>query len=155
MRGVIQRVSMSDVAVDGITVGRCGRGLLVLLGVAKGDTEEDADVLAAKISRLRIFEDENGKMNLSVKDIEGELLVISNFTLCADCRHGNRPDFFGAEVASRAEGLYEYFFEKIKSESGCHAEKGIFGADMSVKLENDGPVTVVIDSSDLKKRTEK
>ncbi len=154
MKAVLQRVLRAKVDVDGKTAGECEKGFLILLGVAKGDDEEDADVIVSKISKLRVFEDENGKMNLSVKDISGEFLIISNFTLCADCRHGNRPDFFGAEVPSRARELYEYFIEKMKSESGCKTENGIFGADMKVSIENDGPVTIVIDSLELKRRAE-
>ncbi len=153
MKAVIQRVLRAKVDVEGKTAGECEKGFLILLGVAKGDDEEDADVLVSKISKLRVFEDENGKMNLSVKDISGEFLIISNFTLCADCHHGNRPDFFGAEAPARAKELYEYFIEKMKSESGCKTENGIFGADMKVSIENDGPVTIVIDSLELKRRT--
>ncbi|MBQ7125405.1 MAG: D-tyrosyl-tRNA(Tyr) deacylase [Clostridia bacterium] len=151
MRAVIQRVLSASVEVDGEIVGSCGRGLLILLGVKKGDCEEDAELLAAKLSKLRIFEDENGKMNLSPTDIGGELLVISNFTLCADCRRGNRPDFFEAEAPAEAKRLYEFFTERIKALSGLKTENGIFGADMKVSLENDGPVTIVIDSEELKK----
>ena len=151
MKTVIQRVANASVSVDGNVVGSCGKGFMVLLGVEKGDTEEDADLLAAKISKLRIFEDENGKMNLSLNDVGGELLVISNFTLCADCRHGNRPDYFGAEAPDTANKLYEYFTAKLRELSGCRTENGIFGADMKVSLLNDGPVTIIIQSSDLKK----
>lgn len=152
MRAVVQRVSGASVAVSGETVGKCGRGFLILLGVAKGDTEADADVLAAKLSKLRVFEDGNGKMNLSLSDIGGELLIISNFTLYADCRHGNRPDFLMAEVPTEAKRLYEYFTDRMKTLSGCPTETGIFGADMKVSIENDGPVTLVIDSPDLMKK---
>ena len=152
MRAVVQRVSGASVAVSGETVGKCGRGFLILLGVAKGDTEADADVLAAKLSKLRIFEDGNGKMNLSLSDIGGELLIISNFTLYADCRHGNRPDFLMAEAPAEANRLYEYFTDRMKTLSGCPTETGIFGADMKVSIENDGPVTLVIDSPELMKK---
>lgn len=152
MRAVVQRVSGASVAVSGETVGKCGRGFLILLGVAKGDTEADADVLAAKLSKLRVFEDGNGKMNLSLSDIGGELLIISNFTLYADCRHGNRPDFLMAEAPAEAKRLYEYFTDRMKILSGCPTETGIFGADMKVSIENDGPVTLVIDSPDLMKK---
>lgn len=152
MRAVVQRVSGASVAVFGETVGKCGRGFLILLGVAKGDTEADADVLAAKLSKLRVFEDGNGKMNLSLSDIGGELLIISNFTLYADCRHGNRPDFLMAEAPAEANRLYEYFTDRMKILSGCPTETGVFGADMKVSIENDGPVTLVIDSPELMKK---
>lgn len=152
MRAVVQRVSWASVAVSGETVGKCGRGFLILLGVAKGDTEADADVLAAKLSKLRVFEDGNGKMNLSLSDIGGELLIISNFTLYADCRHGNRPDFLMAEAPAEANRLYEYFTDRMKTLSGCPTETGVFGADMKVSIENDGPVTLVIDSPELMKK---
>ena len=152
MRAVVQRVSGASVAVSGETVGKCGRGFLILLGVAKGDTEADSDVLAAKLSKLRVFEDGNGKMNLSLSDIGGELLIISNFTLYADCRHGNRPDFLMAEAPAEANRLYEYFTDRMKTLSGCPTETGVFGADMKVSIENDGPVTLVIDSPELMKK---
>lgn len=152
MRAVVQRVSGASVAVSGETVGKCGRGFLILLGVAKGDTEADADVLAAKLSKFRVFEDGNGKMNLSLSDIGGELLIISNFTLYADCRHGNRPDFLMAEAPAEANRLYEYFTDRMKTLSGCPTETGVFGADMKVSIENDGPVTLVIDSPELMKK---
>lgn len=152
MRVVVQRVSGASVAVSGETVGKCGRGFLILLGVARGDTEADADVLAAKLSKLRVFEDGNGKMNLSLSDIGGELLIISNFTLYADCRHGNRPDFLMAEAPAEANRLYEYFTDRMKTLSGCPTGTGVFGADMKVSIENDGPVTLVIDSPDLMKK---
>lgn len=152
MRAVVQRVSGASVAVSGETVGKCGRGFLILLGVAKGDTEADADVLVAKLSKLRVFEDGNGKMNLSLSDIGGELLIISNFTLYADCRHGNRPDFLMAEAPAEANRLYEYFTDRMKILSGCPTETGVFGADMKVSIENDGPVTLVIDSPELMKK---
>ena len=152
MRAVVQRVSGASVAVSGETVGKCGRGFLILLGVAKGDTEADADVLAAKLSKLRVFEDGNGKMNLSLSDIGGELLIISNFTLYADCRHGNRPDFLMAEAPAEANRLYEYFTDRMKTLSGCPTETGVFGADMKVSIENDGPVTLVIDIPELMKK---
>lgn len=150
MRAVVQRVSRASVSVNGNITGRCGKGFLIFLGVKKGDTVADAELLAAKLSKLRVFEDENGKMNRSLGDIGGELLVISNFTLCADCRRGNRPDFLSAELPAEAERLYEYFIAKIKEFSGRPTEKGIFGADMKVDLENDGPVTLVVESGELK-----
>ncbi len=148
MKTVIQRVSHASVAVDGEIVGQCGQGLMLLLGVAAGDTEKDADALAEKILKLRIFEDANGKMNLSVKDIDGELLVISQFTLMANYAHGNRPDFLASAKPGEANRLYEYFVERI-SAGVKHTGKGIFGADMKVELLNDGPVTIVMDSNVL------
>lgn len=152
MRAVIQRVKRAAVTVDGTVIGSCGQGFLLLLGVRKSDAEEDADLLAAKIAKLRIFCDENDKMNLALGDVGGELLVISNFTLCADCRKGNRPDYFGAEAPDRAKALYEYFTARVATLSGCKTETGEFGADMEVSLVNDGPVTIVLDSEDLKKK---
>ena len=152
MRAVIQRVKRAAVTVDETVIGSCEKGFLILLGVRKGDVEEDADLLAAKIAKLRIFCDENDKMNLALGDVGGELLVISNFTLCADCRKGNRPDYFGAESPDRAKALYEYFTNRVATLSGCKTETGEFGADMEVSLINDGPVTIVLDSEDLKKK---
>lgn len=150
MRIVIQRVSRASVEVDGETVGKIGKGLLLLVGVAKGDTENEAKILAEKISKMRIFEDENEKMNLSLFDVGGQVLAVSQFTLCADCRRGNRPDYMNAAPPSEANGLYELFVEEMR-QKGLTVEKGIFGADMKVELLNDGPVTIVLDSQDLKK----
>ena len=152
MRAVIQRVSRASVSIDGEIKGSCNKGFLILLGVGKGDSEREADVLAAKIAKMRVFSDENGKMNLALGDINGELLVISNFTLLANCAHGNRPDYFGAESPDRANELYTYFVSKLRELSGCKTETGEFGADMKVDLLNDGPVTVILDSEDLKKK---
>ncbi len=155
MRIVIQRVSNASVEVDGNTVGKIGKGFLLLVGVEKGDTENEAVIMAEKISKMRIFEDENGKMNLSLFDVSGEVLVISQFTLCADCRRGNRPDYLNAEHPSIANPLYEYFVSEMRNK-GIKTEKGVFGADMKVSLINDGPVTIVLDSQSLKKsRNEK
>ena len=151
MRAVIQRVASAQVQVDGSCVSQIGEGLLVLLGVADGDTAADADVLAQKIVHLRIFSDENDKMNLSLLDIDGEMLVMSQFTLCASCKKGRRPDFFAAAKPDAAEKLYLYFSERIKA-LGVHTVKtGVFGADMKVTLTNDGPVTILLDSGELKK----
>jgi D-tyrosyl-tRNA(Tyr) deacylase len=150
MTAVIQRVSEAAVAVDGKTVGSCGRGLLILLGVAEGDGEEDALLLANKIAKLRIFSDEAGKMNLSVSDVGGEALVISNFTLLANYKHGNRPDYLGAAKPETANALYEHFVSLLSKTVG-RVEKGVFGADMKVSLLNDGPVTLVLQSEVLKK----
>mgnify|MGYP004527612287 FL=1 len=146
MRAVIQRVTGSSVEVDGKTVGSCGRGFTVLLGVMNGDTEKEADILAAKVAKLRVFEDENGKMNLSVLDIGGEILCISQFTLCADVKKGNRPSFTPSAPPAEANALYEYFVNRLLSEGVSKVDKGVFGADMQVSLVNDGPVTIVFDT---------
>jgi D-tyrosyl-tRNA(Tyr) deacylase len=150
MKAVIQRAANASVAVDGVTAGEIGRGFLILLGVEDGDTPRDAEVLAAKISGLRIFKDRNDKMNLALCDIGGGALVISNFTLCADCRKGRRPNFIAAAKPPLAEELYEYFCKRLKGNGITQVEKGVFGADMKVSLLNDGPVTVIIDSKELK-----
>ena len=151
MRAVIQRVSGASVSVDGKVVGSCERGYLILLGVAQEDTELDAELLCKKISALRIFRDENDKMNLSIRDIDGEALVISQFTLLANYRHGNRPDFLASAKPEEANRLYEYFTELLSRELR-RVEHGIFGADMKVSLTNDGPVTICMDSEVLKKK---
>ena len=145
MKAVIQRVAHASVVVDGITTGSCGAGYMILLGVAEGDTEADAELLCRKIVNLRIFTDENGKMNRSLKDIDGEMLVISQFTLMANYRHGNRPDFLSAESPDKANELYEYVADGLIKQ-GLTVKKGVFGADMKVELLNDGPVTIIIDS---------
>jgi len=151
MKAVIQRVSSASVAVDGNVVGRCERGYLILLGVAAGDTELDADLLCRKIAALRIFRDENDKMNLSIRDIDGEALVISQFTLLANYKHGNRPDFLESAKPDEANRLYEYF-KTILSKELRRVESGVFGADMKVSLTNDGPVTICMDSNVLRKK---
>jgi len=151
MKAVIQRVQSASVKVNGETVGKCGKGFLVLLCVMQGDTEEDINVLSAKISKLRIFEDENGKINKSITDVSGEMLIISQFTLAADCRHGNRPDFLQAAPPHTANEYYEKFVQEIIN-CGIHAEKGVFGEHMDVSLINDGPFTVLLDTNDLKKK---
>ena len=151
MKAVIQRVAHASVVVDGSVVGSCGRGFLLLLGVAEGDTELDAELLCRKIVNLRIFPDEAGKMNRSIKDIDGELLVISQFTLMANYRHGNRPDFLASARPEEAEHLYE-FFKSLAAKEVKRVESGIFGAHMEVSLLNDGPVTIVMDSDVLKKK---
>lgn len=150
MKAVIQRVAHAEVVVDGETVGSCKNGFLVLLGVATGDTREEAEMLCKKLVNLRVFQDENGKMNLSLKDIGGELLIVSQFTLMANCRHGNRPDFMASAKPDVAIPLYEYFIELARREIS-HVAHGIFGADMKVSLLNDGPVTIVLDTDTLKK----
>ena len=151
MKAVLQRVTHAAVDVGGDRVGEIESGLLVLLGVAEGDTERDADVLAAKIANLRIFSDEQGKMNLSLLSVGGGMLVVSQFTLCASCAHGRRPDFFGAAKPQEAERLYLYFCERMKEEGVHRVAAGVFGADMQVSLVNDGPVTIILDSGELKR----
>lgn len=145
MKVVIQRVSESHVKVNGKTVGEIGKGLMLLIGIDENDTETDADWLVQKILNLRIFGDENGKLNLSVQDIKGEILCISQFTLIADYKKGNRPSFIKAAKPEKAVPLFDYFKQEI-SKSGLKTESGIFGADMKVSLINDGPVTIVMDS---------
>ena len=144
MKLVIQRVSEAKVEVDNKLVGKIGKGFLVLFGVAQGDTKEQADFLAEKLCNLRVFEDKDEKMNLSIKDIDGELLVVSQFTLYADCRKGNRPSFIDAAKPQEANELYEYFMDKCKG-LVKNVEKGIFGADMKVSLLNNGPVTIILE----------
>ncbi|MBQ7172813.1 MAG: D-tyrosyl-tRNA(Tyr) deacylase [Clostridia bacterium] len=151
MKAVIQRVQYASVEVDGKVVGSCKEGYLLLLGVAEGDTTVEADLLARKILDLRIFQDEAGKMNRSIKDIAGEVLLISQFTLLADYRRGNRPDFLASAKPDVAKPLYEYFGKKLEEGVG-HVGYGIFGADMKVSLLNDGPVTIVMDSDVLKQK---
>ena len=148
MRIVIQRVAEAEVRVEGRSTGRIGKGYLILLGVGKEDTKEIADKYLDKIIKLRIFADENGKTNLSLGDIGGEILVVSQFTLYADCRKGNRPDFINAAGAKLAEELYEYFLEQLKQRLG-KVEAGEFGADMKVSLVNDGPFTIILDEKIL------
>lgn len=149
MIAVIQRVRNSSVSIDGVVRGECGHGLMILLGVSKDDVKLDAELLATKISKLRIFCDENGKMNLSVKDVDGEALIVSQFTLLANYRKGNRPDYLGAGSPDHANELYEYFVELMRKEVK-HVGTGEFGADMQVSILNDGPVTIVMDSNVLK-----
>ena len=150
MRAVIQRVTQASVEVDGEIIGKIGSGLLVLLGAAEGDTEADCEKLADKIARLRIFSDENGKTNLSVNDVGGGMLVISQFTLLADCSHGNRPSFINACAPDRAEQLYELFKKLAAEKIPGGVECGSFGADMKVSLLNDGPFTIVMECVDGK-----
>lgn len=146
MRAVVQRVKRACVAVDGREVSRIGQGALVFLGVAAGDGPGEAAWLAGKISRLRIFADEEGKMNRSVVDRRGEILVVSQFTLLADCRKGNRPSFVKAAPPERGEGLYREFIREVSRLSGGTVREGVFGAMMEVTLVNDGPVTFVLDT---------
>lgn len=148
MRFVIQRVTGADVKVDGQTVGEIGKGFMVLVGVSDSDTKETADKMVKKMLGLRIFEDENGKTNLSLDTVGGSLLLISQFTLYANCKKGNRPSFIGAGEPKMAEEMYEYIIGKCK-ESVPVVERGIFGADMKVRLTNDGPFTIILDSETL------
>ena len=150
MKAVIQRVTEADVTIENETVGKINKGFLILLGVEKGDTSLDADKLVKKIPVLRIFEDENDKMNLSCLDIDGEMLVVSQFTLCADCSHGRRPSFTDSAPPNEANELYEYFVSELKRAGVKKVDTGRFGADMKVRLLNDGPVTIILDSKDLK-----
>ena len=145
MRAVVQRVSSSKVTVDGEVTGEINKGLLVLLGVTHEDTSKDVDYIIDKVLNLRIFEDENEKMNLSLKDVNGELLVVSQFTLYGDCRKGRRPNFMEAEGGESARTLYERFVELLR-ESNLKVETGKFGAHMIVDIQNDGPVTLMLDS---------
>lgn len=155
MIAVIQRVKKASVTVNGSVTGSCEQGLAILLGVAKGDEMKDAELLAAKISKLRIFSDKDGKMNLSVNDVNGDVVVVSQFTLLADYVKGNRPDYFGAEIPERAVPLYEHFVGELDKGIGGKVSCGVFGADMIYEIINDGPVTIVMDSEKLKRKTEK
>ncbi len=148
MKFVIQRVNHASVKVDGNVVGKIDKGYMVLIGIAEDDTKEIADKMIKKMIGLRIFEDENGKTNISLKDVSGELLLISQFTLYADCKKGNRPSFINAGKPDMANEMYEYIIEQCKKEISV-VEKGIFGADMKVSLENDGPFTIVLDSKEI------
>ena len=145
MRAVIQRVTESEVTVSGRSVGRIGRGLMVLLGVSEGDGRREAEYLADKIVNLRIFEDRDGKMNRSLLDVGGEMLVVSQFTLLGDCRKGRRPSFIRAAAPETANALYEYFVE-VSKQKGIGVQTGEFGAMMAVSLVNDGPVTLIVES---------
>lgn len=155
MRFVIQRVSEASVKVSGKVIGEIGKGFMVLIGVSAGDGEAEADRLVKKMLGLRIFEDENGKTNLSLRDVGGSLLLISQFTLYADCRKGNRPSFINAGAPDMANQLYEYIIKKCRNSAadwgseGSRVETGSFGADMKVSLTNDGPFTVILDSAEM------
>lgn len=148
MRFIIQRVKHSSVSVDGKVLGQIGKGYMVLIGISQTDTKEIADKLIKKLIGLRIFEDENGKTNLSLADVNGELLLISQFTLYADCKHGNRPGFTDAAKPDLAEPLYEYIIKECKKQVPV-VERGRFGADMKVDLLNDGPFTIIFDSDQM------
>ncbi|MCI6689476.1 MAG: D-aminoacyl-tRNA deacylase [Clostridiaceae bacterium] len=148
MRFVVQRVTHASVTVDSQVIGKIGNGFMVLIGVADTDTREIADKMVKKLLGLRIFEDENGKTNLDIHTVEGELLLISQFTLYANCRHGNRPSFIEAGKPDMANEMYEYIIAKCKEQVPV-VEKGEFGADMKVELLNDGPFTILLDSDQL------
>lgn len=148
MKFVIQRVTDARVSVDGKVVGKIGKGLMVLIGIAGTDTVEIADKMIKKLIGMRIFEDENGKTNLALKDVGGELLLISQFTLYSDCKKGNRPSFVNAGAPDMADEMYQYIISQCKKEIDV-VEKGIFGADMKVSLVNDGPFTIVLDSDEI------
>lgn len=150
MKAVLQRVANANVKVDNKIIGEINGGLMILLGVWENDTKEDADKLIKKIPYLRIFEDENEKMNLSCLDVNGEILVVSQFTLCADCSHGRRPSFIQSAPPKEANELYEYFVDELKKSGISKVQTGEFGADMKVSLLNDGPVTIILDSKELK-----
>lgn len=152
MRAVIQRVNKSSVSVDGEIKGSVGKGYNILLGVMDGDGEQQAELLAGKVAKLRVFEDENGKMNKSILDIGGEILVISQFTLCADIKKGNRPSFTDSAPPAEADRLYKYFCSKLLDNGISKVETGVFAADMQVSIENDGPVTIVMDTDIWDKR---
>ena len=148
MKIVVQRVKNAKVEVENKVVGKIEKGFLVLLGVTRTDTKENADYLVKKLCNLRVFSDENDKMNLGIKDINGELLIVSQFTLYADCKKGNRPSFINAGKPDFAKEMYEYIIEKCKEEIPVVAQ-GIFGADMKISLLNDGPFTIILDSNEI------
>ena len=148
MKFVIQRVTDAKVSVDGKVVGKIGKGFMVLIGIAGTDTVEIADKMIKKLIGMRIFEDENGKTNLALKDVGGELLLISQFTLYGDCKKGNRPSFVNAGAPDMADEMYQYIISQCKKEIDV-VEKGIFGADMKVSLVNDGPFTIALDSDEI------
>lgn len=153
MKAVIQRVNRACVSIGGKKHSETGKGYLLLLGVEEGDSEKDAGYLLEKTANLRIFSNEEGKFDLSVKDVGGEILVVSQFTLCADTRKGRRPDFTAAAKPAEAERLYEFFVRGVK-ETGLTARTGVFGAEMEVELVNDGPVTIILDSREKERRKE-
>ncbi len=152
MKAILQRVRRAHVEIEGKTVGEIGQGFMVLLGVLEGDGVEQADFLAEKAANLRIFEDENGKMNRSLLDIGGGMLIVSNFTLCADARHGRRPSFTASAKPETANVLYERFIAAVKDTGVSPVASGRFGADMQVTLQNDGPVTIILDTDEIMKR---
>lgn len=149
MRAVLQRVKKASLKVDGQLISETGAGMVIFLGIGQSDNEAVLDKMVEKICKLRIFEDEQGKMNLSVIDTQGQILLVSQFTLYADCSHGNRPSFLAAEKPERAKELYENALQRF-CQKGIVCKPGVFGADMKIDALNDGPVTIVLDSSDLK-----
>jgi D-tyrosyl-tRNA(Tyr) deacylase len=149
MRVVVQRCSRAEVRIDGVAVGQIEKGFMLLVGITDGDTRKEADLLAKKIAQLRVFEDEAGKMNLALSDIGGAILSISQFTLYADCRKGNRPSFIRAARPETAAPLYDYFNDILRTQYGIRVETGRFGADMKVDFINDGPVTILLDTDEL------
>ena len=151
MIALLQRVEKARVIVDGQITGACGKGYAILLGVKRGDDRTDADLLAEKIVKLRIFEDENGKMNLSLQDVGGSAVVVSQFTLMADYHHGNRPNFLDAAPPEISKPLYEYFTDRLSEKLGHRVGCGVFGAHMTYEIVNDGPVTIHMDSAILRK----
>ena len=148
MRAVVQRVTKSSVTVEGRVTGQIGKGLMVLIGVEEGDTEKDAEYIAKKVSALRVFDDEEGVMNLCVQDVDGEILAVSQFTLLGDVRKGNRPSYFTAARPEAADNLYRKVIEQIEAR-GIHVEEGVFQAEMLVSIDNDGPVTILLESHKL------
>lgn len=148
MRAVVQRVKISHVEVDGKITGQIGKGLMILLGISEDDKTEDIDYMVDKITNLRIFEDDENKMNLSLLDVKGELLVVSQFTLYGDCRKGRRPSFIKAARPEKAQQLYDLFIKKAE-DLNVKVQSGVFQADMSVYIENDGPVTLIVDSEKI------
>ncbi len=150
MRVVVQRCSRAEVRIDGLVVGKIGQGFMLLVGITETDTQAEANLLAKKIAQLRVFEDTEGKMNLAIHDVEGAILSISQFTLYADCRKGNRPSFIRAARPEQASPLYDYFNETLRTTYNLQVETGRFGADMKVDFINDGPVTILLDTDELK-----
>ena len=150
MRIVVQRCSRAEVRIDGRIVGQIGQGFMLLVGITENDTKAEADLLAKKIAQLRVFEDPEGKMNLAIRDVGGAILSISQFTLYADCRKGNRPSFIRAARPEQASPLYDYFNETLRESYGLTVETGRFGADMKVDFINEGPVTILLDTDELK-----
>ena len=149
MRVVVQRCSRAEVRIDGETVGQIGQGFLLLVGITDGDTTVQADILAKKVAQMRVFEDAEGKMNLALHDVNGAILSVSQFTLYADCKKGNRPSFIRAARPETASPLYDYFNSVLRTQYNLHVETGRFGADMKVDFINDGPVTILLDSEEL------
>ena len=152
MKAVFQRVARAAVTADGTPAGSIGAGALILLGITSADTEAQAKLLAAKIANLRVFCDAQDKLNLSALDVGAELLVVSNFTLYADCSHGRRPDFFGAARPEQAEPLYQRFMQHLRNAGVKRVESGVFGADMSIDMQADGPITLLLDTNDWEKK---